>query len=108
MVTMLGGLFKNPVALATLAGAADYTFILELESEGLRVDAAELTGEMIVFGTLERKLRDDDQWSLLDAMGLSALPNAQEMIDSLENVKDLEGSVVRPPAAVLKPIAIYR
>jgi hypothetical protein len=26
----------------------------------------------------------------------------------LEGVQDLEGSVVRPPAAVLKPVAIYR
>lgn len=108
MVTVLGQLFKNPVALATPAGTSDYTFILELDSSGLRVEPGELTGEMIVFGTLERKLRDEDQWSLLDAMGLSALPNAQEMIESMEGVKDLEGSVVRPPAAVLKPVAIYR
>jgi hypothetical protein len=108
MASMMGQLFKDPVALATPSGAPEYTVILPLDAQWLRVDTSDLHGDVTVFGTLERKLRDGDQWSLLDAVGLSALPNAQEMVDSLEAITELEGSVVRPPAAVLKPVAIYR
>lgn len=108
MFSMVSQLFKDPVALASLSGTPDYTFILPLETQWLRVELGDLQGDMTVMGTVERKLRDSDQWSLLDAMGLGALPNAQEVVDSLEAIKELEGSVIRAPAAVLKPVAIYR
>jgi hypothetical protein len=108
MMSMISQLFPQVIALARPAGSPEYTFILPLDSDSLRSELPDLHGEMTVMGTIERKLRDGEQWSLLDAMGLSALPNAGEMVASLEAIKEFEGSVVRPPAAVLKPIAIYR
>lgn len=108
MVSMMSQLFKDPVALARPAGTPDYTLVLPLGTQWLRGELADLQGEMTVMGTLERKLRDTEQWSLLDAIGLSGLPNAEEMVESLESTQELEGSVVRPPAAIVKPVAIYR
>lgn len=108
MVSMISKLFKDPVALARPSGSPDYTLIVPLELQWMRGELGDLQGEMTVMGTVERKLRHSDQWSLLDAMGMTALPNAQELVESLEAIKDFEGSVVRAPAAVLKPIAVYR
>lgn len=107
LASMIGGVFKDPTLLATLAGAPEYTFILPLENHALRVELMDLVGDATVWGTLERKLRGDDQWSMLDALGLASLPNADEVIKGFES-DELEGSVVRAPAAVLKPVAIYR
>lgn len=108
MAAMLGQLLKDPVALAKPSGSPEYTLILPMETQSLRVDPNDLQGEMTVWGTIERKLRDGEQWSLLDAMGLNVLPNAQELVENLDAQEDMQGNVVRPPAAVLKPVAIYR
>ncbi len=108
LVSQLSALFRDVVALARPVGSPDYTFIVSIDRQWLRTDLSDLRGEMTIMGTIERKLRENEAWSLLDVLGLTGLPDAQEMIDSLESSEDLVGNVVRPPAAVLSPIAIYR
>lgn len=108
----LTGLMKAVPALACPSGAPDYSFIASLKHESLRVDQDQLSGEATVFGTLQRRLRSDETWTIFDAIGLAGLPRSirrkieQNMSESDD--PDLEGMVVRPPAAIINTIAIYR
>jgi hypothetical protein len=107
----LSGLLKAVPVLARPTGASGYTFIANLKPDALRVDQTQLSGEAVIFGTLERRLRPDESWSILDAMGLAGLPRSvrEQMGQSLAESESAElgEMVVKPPAALLNPIAIY-
>ena len=51
-----------------------------------------------------------ESWSVLDVMGFSDLPRElrRKMEKDLSNTEEISGLVVKPPAALLTPIAIYR
>jgi hypothetical protein len=109
MAALMGTMKAVPV-IAHASGAPDYSFIVSLKSDALRVAQDQLTGEATIFGTLQRRLRPGESWSVLDVMGFAGLPRnlRRQMQKDLSNSAELEGLVVEPPAALLNPIAIYR
>jgi len=109
----LSGLMKAIPVLARPTGAPDYTFIASLKSEALRVDQDQLNGDATILGTLQRRLRPDESWSIFDAFGLAGLPQSlrKQMEQGMaqdDTAPELGAMVVKPPAALLNPIAIYR
>jgi hypothetical protein len=109
----ISGLMKTIPVLARPTGAPDYTFIASLKAEALRVDQGQLSGEATILGTLQRRLRPDEGWSVFDALGLAGLPQSlrQQMQQGMaegDTDPELGEMVVKPPAALLNPIAIYR
>jgi hypothetical protein len=112
--SQLAGQMKKIPVLARPSGAPDYTFIANLKPDALLVEQSQLTGEAVIVGTLERRLRDNESWSIFDALGFAGLP--REMRRELEQnfstsdeseIAGLGRMIVKPPAALLNPIAIY-
>jgi hypothetical protein len=109
----ISALMKSVPVIVKPVGAPDYTFIANLRREGLRVAQDQLGGEASLFGTLERRLRPDESWSIFDALGLAGLPREmrRQMAKSVSEHEQEEGvgrMSVTPPAALINPIAIYR
>jgi hypothetical protein len=76
----------------------------------LRVGVDDLIDEATIFGTIERKLKPRQKWSLLDAIGMGGLPRdaRREAEQGLGQNKELRDFVVTGPAAVVAPVAIFR
>ena len=101
---------KTPV-VCRLVGSPEYKFVAVLDPAGLRVEADELNGEMTLFATLQRKLRDGETWNVLDVLGGAGLPAPlrAEFESSFEENPDIStDAIVEPPAAIVTPIALYR
>jgi len=102
---MLDGL---PV-FARALGSPNYSFIATLDRKHLRVPIDELQGEARLYCSLERKLRDDQQYSIVDTMpALRNLPDIEDAKRELLKNEMLSDSAVDPPAAIVSPIAIFR
>lgn len=109
----ISALMKTIPVLARPTGAAAYTFIANLKADALRVGQDQLNGEATILGTLQRRLRPDEVWSVFDAIGLAGLPQSlreqmQQGMTEGDTDTELGQMVVKPPAALLNPIAIYR
>lgn len=109
----LSGLMKAIPVLVRPTGAPDYTFIASLKADALRIDQDQLNGEATILGTLQRRLRQDEVWSIFDAFGLAGLPQSlrkqmQQNMAQTDTDSELGAMVVKPPAALLNTIAIYR
>lgn len=106
----LAGTMRAIPVIARPAGTDDYTFVTSLKRDALRVGQDELTGDATIFGTLQRRLKQGESWSVLDVMGFSGLPRElrRKMEKDLSDTEEISGLVVKPPAALLTPIAIYR
>lgn len=108
----LGTLFGKKVPIVSrAAGAPKFKFIANLQAEKVRVDLDELEGEATLFGKIQRKLAPSEKHTVIESMpGMSSLPRAlrRSMQADVKNDKDLPDLVIRPPAAVVTPIAIYR
>jgi hypothetical protein len=94
--------------VAHAAGAPRYKFICPLKRDFLRDDLGSLDGECIVVGSLQRRLKPTERYSLLDDLGLGGLPRAERRRAERGMKKDLHDSVVAAPAALITPLAIYR
>jgi hypothetical protein len=114
MVGALRSMLSEQPVFARPVGAATYCFIAPLKPASLRVGFDELEGEATLYATIDKKLAKGETWSLLDVMGLGGLPRSarREVEKNLKVAGDLKGfgvdGVVRAPAAVVSPIAIFR
>jgi hypothetical protein len=106
----IANMFDELPVIAAPSGAPRFKFVAPLVPRYLRVDVAALEGEATVMGTIERVLHGNSTWSLLDSMGLGGLPRSirRNFERDLRAIKELEGNVVRAPAAIMAPVAIYR
>lgn len=105
----IGGLFQSVPVIATAAGSPEFKFIAQINPEHLRVGVDELDGEARLYCTLDRKLREGEQHSIIDAIpAMRNLPNREEIEENLEEIKEFAGEPVTAPAAVVSAIAIYR
>jgi hypothetical protein len=107
----IGGLFQSVPVIAAAAGSPTYKFIAQINPAHLRVAIDQLDGEARIFATLDRKLREGEQVSILDAIPvLRSLPDRDEVEANLqdEQSRQFVGEPVTPPAAVVSAIAIYR
>ncbi len=107
-MTKLGQALKDATVVAHAAGALKFKFICPLKRDFLREDLAALDGECIVVGSLQRRLKPTERYSLLDDLGMGGLPRAERRKIERDMQKKLQDSVVSPPAALLTPLAIYR
>lgn len=111
-VRSLGELFGNKVPIvARAAGATKFKFIANLEADKVRVDLDELEGEATVFAKIQRKLTPSEKHTVFESMpGMGSLPRSlrRSVQADVKNEKDLPDLVIRPPAAVVTPIAMYR
>lgn len=106
-MTQLGQALKD-VSVIAHAAASKFKFICPLKRGFLREDLAALDGECIVVGSLQRRLKPTERYSLLDDLGMGGLPRAERRKVDRDMKKKLPDSVVSPPAALLTPLAIYR
>ena len=109
----LAGLMKTLPVIARPTGASSYAFIASLRREALRVEQDQLTGEATIIGTFQRRLREGETWTIMDSMGFAGLPRElrRQMTSTLastDSSDDIGGLVVKPPAALINPIAIFR
>jgi hypothetical protein len=95
--------------IASAAGSPDFKFAAHLNAEALRVPVDRLDGEVRLYATLERKLKDDEKYSLIDSFPVFRNPVFREAMGSnLEEVAELQDMNLTKPAAVVSPIAIFR
>ncbi len=107
-MTQIGHAIKDVSVVAHAAGALKFKFICPLKRDFLREDLAALDGECIVVGSLQRRLKPTERYSILDDLGMGGLPRAERRKTERDMKKNLPDSVVSPPAALLTPLAIYR
>jgi hypothetical protein len=107
-LTQIGGTLKDMSVVAHAAGSPKYKFICPLRREFLREDVAALDGECIVVGSLQRRLKSTERYGLLDELGIGGLPRAERRKAERKLKKELPDAVVSAPAALIKPLAIYR
>ncbi|MEA2192596.1 MAG: hypothetical protein QOI73_2717 [Solirubrobacteraceae bacterium] len=107
-LTQIGQTLKELTVVARAAGAPKYKFICPLKRQFLREDMAALDGECIVVGSLQRRLKAGERYSILDALGMGGLPRAERRKAERDMKKDMPDSVVSAPAALVTPLAIYR
>jgi len=107
-MTQIGQALKDVSVVANAAGAPKFKFICPLKRDFLREDLAALDGECIVVGSLQRRLKPTEPYSILDDLGMGGLPRAERRKIERDLKKKLPDSVVSPPAVLLTPLAIYR
>lgn len=113
----LGSLMRGewvPV-IASVIGAPKYRFLARLNRSKLSVPETELEGEAVVFGKIQRILRQREELPAAEVLpGWSALPRdkRRELEASLKQTDvaklGLGDLTIRAPGAVLMPVAIYR
>ena len=110
MMGAFAGMLSEYPVFARPLGTPGFCFVSPLRSEALRVPLGDLEGEATLYATIERKLGPRETWSLLDVIGLGGLPRAarRDAERELKAMKEFGGNVIRPPAAIVAPIAIFR
>ena len=105
---------KSPVPLVyTAVSTPGYKFVSNLSRQYLRSEVTELAGEAVIFGKVQRILREGEQYeafSLLPALSTS-LPNISKREQrkiQREMTKRGLAEVVKGPAIILSPVAVYR
>ncbi len=105
----IGGLFQSVPVIGTPTGAPEFKFIAQINPMHLRVAIDELDGEARLYCILDRKLREGERHSILDAIpAMRNLPNRDEVESGLSEIDQFTGEPVTAPAAVVSAIAIYR
>lgn len=107
-LTQLGQTMKDVSVVARASGAPSYRFVCRLKRDFLREDLSAMDGECVVVGTLERRLKTSERYSLLDDLGIGGMPRAERRKIERDMKKDMPDAVVSAPAAVLLPLAVYR
>jgi hypothetical protein len=107
-MTQINHALKDILVVAHAAGTPRFKFICPLKRDFLREDVGSLAGECIVVGSLQRRLKSTERYSLIDSLGLGGLPREQRRKAEREMKKSMPDSVVSAPAALLTPLAIYR
>jgi hypothetical protein len=107
-MTQLGKTMKDVSVVARAAGAPNYRFVCRLKRDYLREDLSAMDGDCTVVGTLERRLKTSEKYSLLDDLGIGGMPRAERRKLERDMKKDMPDAVVSAPAAVVLPVAIYR
>ena len=105
----IAGLFQSVPVFGNAAGASDFKFMAQINPEYLRLGVDELDGTARLYCTLERKLGEGEQYSVVDSIpAIRSLPNREEIEESLNEIKEIAGEPIIAPAAVVSPIAIFR
>lgn len=107
-MTAIGQAVKEVAVVAHAAGARKYKFICPLDKSYLREDLSQIGGESVVVGSLQRRLKAGEKYSLLDSLGMGGLPRSERREAERNLKKEMPDAVVSPPAAILTPLAIYR
>jgi hypothetical protein len=102
-------LFQSIPIFGRAAGAEDFKFVAPTLPEHYRVALDQLDGSARLYCTLDRKLGQNEQFSIVDSIpAIRNLPNREEIEESLDEIKEIAGEPVTAPAAVVTPIAIFR
>ena len=103
----IAGLFQSVPVIASAGD--DFKFVAQVNPEFLRVGFDEIDGTARLYGTLDRKLGEGEQYSILDAIpAFRSLPNREEIEANLDEIEEFAGKPITAPAAVVSPIAIFR
>lgn len=104
---------EQPVPLVfEAASTPDFSFVAHLPRQYLRCDLTDLQGEAVVFGTIQRILQkgqDLEVFNLMPALtSLPTLTRQQRRKMEREMAAKEIAEVVKGPAIVLTPVAVYR
>jgi hypothetical protein len=103
----------NVGVLAHAAGAPEFKFIATLDAPSIAGNLDELDGECTMVAKIMRKLRPDETYSWMESLPIfSGMPREMKRQAMKEMSKDAGPDgidmLVRAPAAVVTPIALYR
>jgi hypothetical protein len=107
-LSQMAQVMKDVSVVAIASGTPRYKFICPLRRDFIRRDLASLAGECIVVGSIQRRLKPTERYSILDDMGMGGLPRAERRKVERDMKKELPDAVVTAPAAITTPLAIYR
>lgn len=110
-ITKFGQALREVPVVARPTGAAKYKFIVPLRRDALAVDLGDLHGESVVIGSIQRRLKHGESYSLLDNLGMSAAMSRTERRQAERDMRKNEAmrdAVISGPAAILTPLAVYR
>lgn len=107
-LSQMGQVMKGVSVVATASGTPKYKFICPLERDLIRRDLASLQGECIVVGSIQRRLKPSERYSILDDLGMGGLPRLERRKVERDMKKDLPDAVFTAPAAIITPLAMYR
>lgn len=106
----------KPTIIARLAGTPRYSVACRLKADSLLVPIDELEGEATVVGKVQRKLRDSETYLLPGVLGglESMIPEEDQgqfasfFDDDIAKQLGLTSPLLKHPAALITPIAIFR
>lgn len=105
----IAGLFQSVPVFGKAAGAPDFNFVAQASPDNFRVAMDGIDGTARLYCTLDRKVGDNEQYSIVDSIpAMRNLPNRQEVEEGLDDIKEFAGEPISAPAAVVTPIAIFR
>lgn len=109
ILAQISQLLEGVPLIASALGSPEFKFIAPLQEKWLRGSVDDLQGEARLYCSVERKLRADQPYSIVDMMpALRNLPNRKEMETELLENEMLADSKVEAPAAIVSPIALFR
>jgi hypothetical protein len=104
----IGDMMQSVPVIGSAVGSPRFKFVAQIRPEYMRAALDELGREVRMFCTLDRKLRADERFSVIDVIpAVRNLPNRSEIEASLDDVAELLGEPVSAPAAIVSAIAIY-
>jgi hypothetical protein len=107
-MSAFGEMLKDVAVVAHAAGVPRFKFVCPLKRDYLREDLDEMDGECVVVGSIQRRLKPTEKYSLLDSLGLGGMPRAERRKAERDMRKHMPDAVVSAPAVILTPLAIYR
>lgn len=110
-ITKFARALEELSVVARPTGAAKYRFIVPLRRDALEVDLGDLQGESVVIGSIQRRLKHGESYSLLDNLGMSAAMSRTERRQAerdMRNNEAMRDAVISGPAVILTPLAVYR
>lgn len=110
-ITKFGQALQELPVVARPTSATKYKFIVPLRRDALAVDIGDVQGASVVVGSVQRRLKPSESYSLLDNLGMSAAMSRAERRQAEREMRKndaMRDAVVSGPAAILTPLAVYR
>lgn len=105
---LIAGMMDGIPIVCRIRGEEEFSISTTLNPAYLRKDIGSLTGEARLSCTFDRLLSEGESLGLVDHIPALRNPIIKESMGELDEIKELEDATVKPPAAVVSSIAVFR